>query len=392
MLRTTLSGLLLASLFLACGGEAPPPATPPPAEPTAPPTPLTAANPPPTDAKPAELTEEDKKKAAAAKELAEDKAKWEDDQKAELARWTPEMHKDAQTLADKAFPTGKAAIQAAAASKHRAAGHAERDKFRHPAETLDFFGLKPTMSVLEIGPGDGWYSELLAPALAKKGKLFATSADPNGPPEARGTFYGQRWKQFMDRSPELYGKVQTVVIDGKDPKLNMEGTLDMVVLMRGMHGWVNGDKLGVWLGEINKALKPNGVLGIEEHRAKPDADPKEASKKGYVPEKWAIEQVEAAGFKLAGKSEINANPKDTKDYAEGVWTLPPTLTLKDKDREKYLAIGESDRMTLKFIKVPPKAAPKAAGAGAGAGAAAGATPKAGGTATPAPAGTGAPKK
>jgi predicted methyltransferase len=126
--------------------------------------------------------------------------------------------------------------------------------------------------------------------------------------------------------------------------------------MREVHGWVNGGTLDAWLGEIHKALKPGGVLGIEEHRAKPDADPVEAAKKGYVPEKWLIEHVEAAGFKLGGKSEINANAKDTKDYADGVWALPPSLQGGDKDREKYVAIGESDRMTLKFVKAPEKAA------------------------------------
>jgi predicted methyltransferase len=121
---------------------------------------------------------------------------------------------------------------------------------------------------------------------------------------------------------------------------------------------VNGGTFNAWLAEILKALKPGGVLGIEEHRAKADADPMESSKKGYVPEKYVIDTVTAAGFKLAGKSEINANAKDTKDYPEGVWALPPTFQLGDKDRDKYAAIGESDRMTLKFVKPAQKAAPK----------------------------------
>jgi predicted methyltransferase len=120
---------------------------------------------------------------------------------------------------------------------------------------------------------------------------------------------------------------------------------------------VQQGKMNEWLAEIQKALKPNGVLGIEQHRAKADANPEESAKKGYLPEKWVIEKVEAAGFKLAGKSEVNANAKDTKDYEGGVWNLPPSYRLGDKDREKYAAIGESDRMTLKFTKVA-KAAPK----------------------------------
>jgi len=130
-------------------------------------------------------------------------------------------------------------------------------------------------------------------------------------------------------------------------------------VMRGLHGMHNGGTLKTWLAEFNKALKPGGVLGIEEHRAKADANVDETAKKGYVPEKWAVDTIEAAGFKLAGKSEVNANAKDTKDYAEGVWTLPPSYELKDKDHDKYAAIGESDRMTLKFVKVAPKADKKA---------------------------------
>jgi predicted methyltransferase len=135
----------------------------------------------------------------------------------------------------------------------------------------------------------------------------------------------------------------------------------MIIIMRGVHGMVNGNTLGAWLGEIQRALKPGGVLGIEEHRAPADANPAETSKKGYVPEKWLVDQIEAAGFKLAGKSEINANPKDTKDYADGVWTLPPTFRLKDKDHDKYAAIGESDRMTLKFVKASAKVAEASGG-------------------------------
>jgi predicted methyltransferase len=127
--------------------------------------------------------------------------------------------------------------------------------------------------------------------------------------------------------------------------------------MRELHGIVNAGKLDEWLASIHTTLKPNGVLGIEEHRAPANADPIESSKKGYLPEKWVIEKIEAAGFKLAGKSEINANPKDTKDYPDGVWTLPPSFRNGEKDHDKYAAIGESDRMTLKFTKVA-KAAPK----------------------------------
>jgi predicted methyltransferase len=359
MLRSRVPSILLFSILTACAAEPPPPAAPPapPPQPAAP----VAAAPPPAEAAPpapAEPTPEEKKKAETARQLKEDRAKWEAENASELARWTPELHAEAKALAQRTFPTGKAAIQAAMKGKHRTVGDAERDKYRHPAETLESFGFKPTMTVLDIGPGEGWYTELMAPALAKSGQYVATTNDPNGPPDLRPTFYGQRFKTFLERAPELYGKVQTVVVDPKAPKIGKEGTFDMVVIMRGVHGMMNSGTLDTWLAEIHHALKPAGILGIEEHRAAPGADPTESAKNGYVPEKWLVEQVEAAGFKVAGKSEINANPKDTKDYPEGVWALPPTFRLGDKDREKYAAIGESDRMTLKFVKAAPKPATK----------------------------------
>lgn len=357
-LSYSLTCLLLVS---ACGSPpesaAPPP--PPPSQTVVPPAPVVA------ETKPAEPSPEEKKKQEAARELEKDRAKMKADHEAEKSRWTPELRNEAKALTDKSFPSGKAAIQAALAAKVRKPGNADRDKSRHPMETLEFFGFKPTMTVLEYGPGEGWYTELLAPALAKKGKLLATNGDPNGPPDARSTFYAERFKLFLDRAPELYGKVETITVDAKAPALHHEGSIDLALVMRGLHGMVNAGKLDEWLATIHQSLKPNGVLGIEEHRAPADANALESSKKGYLPEKWVIEHIEAAGFKLAGKSEMNANPKDTKDYPEGVWTLPPTLRLGDKDREKYLAIGESDRMTLKFTKVT-KAADKSAAAKPGA--------------------------
>jgi predicted methyltransferase len=360
MIRCRFCPLFLLPLLAACAS------TPPPAAPPAPPPPLAPAPvasaptagvaPAPAAAEP--TAAQDKKKAEDARQLKEDRAKWEEENKVELARWTPELHTEAKALTEKTFANGKAAIQAAMKSKHRKPSDAERDKYRHPLETLEFFGFKPTMTVLDIGPGEGWYTELLAPALAKSGQYIGTNTDPNGPPELRPTFYGQRFKAFLDKAPELYGKVQTIVLDPKAPKLGKDGSVDMALIMRGVHGMKNSGTFDPWLAEIHRTLKPAGVLGIEEHRAAAGADPAESAKKGYVPEKWVIEQVEAAGFKLAGKSEINANPKDTKDYPEGVWTLPPTFRLGDKDREKYAAIGESDRMTLKFVKVEAKAAGK----------------------------------
>lgn len=358
--------LVSAVAFVVACGSSPPPesTTPTAAVPTA--TSVATVAPTPEPPKPAEPTPEEKKKAEALKELEKDRAKMNADNEAEKARWTPELKSEAKALADKSYASGKDALKAATTSKARKASNAARDSQRHPVETLEFFGFKPTMTVVEYGPGEGWYTELLAPALAKKGKLLVTNGDPNGPADDRSTFYAQRVKGFLDTAPELYGKVETITVDSKAPKLEgKDGQVDLVVVMRGLHGMVNSGKLDEWLAAIHKSLKPNGVLGIEQHRANADAKAEESSKKGYLPEKWVIEHIEAAGFKLAGKSEVNANPKDTKDYPEGVWTLPPTLKLGEKDKAKYVGIGESDRMTLKFVKVAPKApaapaAPKAA--------------------------------
>jgi predicted methyltransferase len=299
---------------------------------------------------PPEPTEEEKKKAEELKKLEEDRTKLKADNEKELARWTPELRAEAKAVAEKDYTTGKAAIKAALAGKYRAPGNPDRDASRHPVETLEFFGFKPTYTVLEFGPGGGWFTELLAPALAKKGKLIITGSDPNGPADQRSTLNGERQKLFLERSPELFGKVEMAYIDNKTPDLKLEGTVDLIVCTRELHGMVNGGTLDAWLKEFHDALKTKGTLGIEQHRAKADAVPEESSKKGYLPEKWVIEKVEAAGFKLAGKSEINANPKDTKDYEKGVWTLPPNFAAGETDHEKFAAIGESDRMTLKFTK------------------------------------------
>ena len=157
---------------------------------------------------------------------------------------------------------------------------------------------------------------------------------------------------LLETSPELFGKVEPISLDPKNPKLPLDSKLDVVLVIRELHNLVNDGSIDAWLAEFKHALKPKGVLGIVDHRAIVGADPQKSSKLGYLPEAWAIEKIEAAGFKLSAKSEINANPKDTKDYPDGVWTLPPTYRLGAKDREKYAAIGESDRFTLRFVKAP----------------------------------------
>lgn len=356
MHRAALGPLFALALASACSAS-PPPAGSAPAAPSTSVEGAASASAPPSGsasasaAAPAatEPSKEEKAKVDAAM-LAKDRARFDAEQKAEAERWTPQLRAEAKALVGKTFKSGHDAMTAVVASKHRRPASFERDDDRHPIETFDFYGLQPNMTVLEFAPGEAWFTELLAPALAKQGKLYVTSTDPNGPAESRMTFYAQRLKGFLARSPEAYGKVEAVVITPTEAKLPMKGTLDMVVMMRATHGVVNAGSYDAWLRAMHDALKPGGILAIEQHRAKPGAVPEQSAKKGYVPEKWLIERVEAAGFTLVAKSEINANPKDGTDWPEGVWTLPPTLRLGEKDKAKYLAIGESDRMTLKFVK------------------------------------------
>jgi len=370
--------LFSLSLVVALGCGSATEVAPPPAEPAPPPAPPPAPAPVVVATTP-EPTPEEKKKAEEAKKLEAEWKALEEKHAAEVARLTPEIRAAAKALSDKAYPSTRAGLTAALAGKHRAPGNVERDAQRHPLETLEFFGLKPTQTVLEYGPGEGWYTELLAPVLASKGKLFVTMTDPNGPKTERPTLYGTRTKLFLERLPEAYAKTAPVLFDPKAPKLGADASLDAVLLIRGAHGMHNNKLLGAWLAEFHRTLKPKGLLGVEQHRAAPDQNPDESSKKGYLPEAWLVAQIEAAGFKLQAKSEINANAKDTKDYPEGVWTLPPTLRLGEVDKAKYLAIGESDRMTLRFVKIETKPAATKPAATAPAATAPAATTKPSGT-------------
>jgi predicted methyltransferase len=230
-------------------------------------------------------------------------------------------------------------LKAAVAADNRLVGNAARDAARHPYETLSFFGIKPTDTVVELAPGGGWYTEILAPYLRDGGQLYA-AGDPGG-----------RFKAKMDSSG-AYAKVKLTAFDPVKGLLDIApaGSTDVVLTFRNVHNWMGQGKAQDVFNAAFKALKPGGVLGVEEHRL-PASRPQEAqAPSGYVQEATVIRFAEAAGFKLAGRSEVNANPRDTADHPEGVWTLPPTYALKDKDRAKYQAIGESDRMTLKFIK------------------------------------------
>ena len=247
----------------------------------------------------------------------------------------------------------EAKIKAALAGAHRTPKETPRDTYRHPLETLTFFGLKDDMTVVELSPGGGWFTAVLAPVLAEKGKLVVVGGDPNGPTNAEGTNNAKKLQERFAAHPEAFGKVETrIVREKEEPVLGAPASADMVLTFRNFHNWVESGEDRKMLAAIHAVLKPGGVLGVTDHRAREGApvDAKTVGDTGYIPEAFVVKTIEAAGFKLAGKSEVNANPKDTKDYPKGVWTLPPTYELGDTDRAKYEAIGESDRMTLRFVK------------------------------------------
>jgi predicted methyltransferase len=233
---------------------------------------------------------------------------------------------------------------------HRSEKNRARNGYRKPAEALEFFGIERDMIVAEIWPAGGWYTEVIAPYLSEDGKYIAAHWDPNSDIE----FIRNGVKAYQDKlaaHPDQYANVEMVVLMYPD---NMEfapaGSVDMVVTFRNIHNWMGRDFADDMFAAMFTALKPGGVLGVIEHRGNPEVpqDPKAAS--GYVNQDYAIGLAEKAGFELVATSEINANPLDTKDYETGVWTLPPTMRAGDVDREKYIAIGESDRFTLKFVK------------------------------------------
>ena len=245
-------------------------------------------------------------------------------------------------------------LQAALKGSHRDPANAARDSFRHPAETLQFFGIKPNQAVVEIAPGGGWYTEILAPYLREGGKLYAAHADP----ETTSNYYKRSlagYKEKLAANPAVYDKVELTVF-APPTKLVVApaGTADLVVTFRNVHNWWmrgGGDtNVQAAFKAMFDALKPGGVLGVVEHRLPASRPASEQENSGYMHEAYVIKMAEAVGFKLEAKSEINANSKDTANHENGVWALPPTLTNGDKDRAKYQAIGESDRMTLKFVK------------------------------------------
>lgn len=228
------------------------------------------------------------------------------------------------------------ALRAAIAAPERTPRYAVRDVWRHPYEVLTFFGLRQDMTVVEIWPGRrGWWTEILVPYLKGRG-TYVPIANSNPKKKIRS---------------EQVGAARMVVADFRtDADLTPPGTADMVLTFRNLHNWMKRGVADNAFRAFYRALKPGGILGMVDHRAKPDKPQDPLAKDGYVREDYAIALAEKAGFKFVGTSEVNANPKDTRDHPAGVWTLAPSFRLKDKDRAKYEAIGESDRFTLKFMK------------------------------------------
>jgi predicted methyltransferase len=236
------------------------------------------------------------------------------------------------------------ALAAAVAASTRTPANMARDRHRHPAETLSFFGVKPNQTVVEVWPAGGWYAEILAPYLAKRGTYYA------GVPSERGQ---AGIKKLQAEKPGVYDKVRftTFPVAAGQPVVPA-GTADVVLTFRNVHNWSMGetDRAQDAFNQMFAMLKPGGTLGVVEHRLPENQAGITEAKSGYMKRSTVLAYATKAGFKLAGESEINANPRDTHDYPKGVWTLPPNYAEKDVDRARYAAIGESDRMTLKFVK------------------------------------------
>jgi predicted methyltransferase len=251
-------------------------------------------------------------------------------------------------LAAPAVPKVDPALTAAITGPQRSDANKARDAYRHPAETLTFFGLKPNQTVVEISPSAGWYTEILAPYLRDKGVFYAAGPNPAASDRAKEAV--AKFEAKLASNPQ-YDKVRVSVF-GKDvyDKLAPAGSADMVLTFRNVHNWHMNGIAPQAFAAFYAALKPGGTLGVVEHRLPESMPDAMQEKSGYMKQSTVVKLAEAAGFKLVATSDINANPKDTHDYPKGVWTLPPNYAEGETDKAKYAAIGESDRMTLKFVK------------------------------------------
>jgi len=244
-----------------------------------------------------------------------------------------------------------ALIEQAMHGNHRSAENKARNQYRHPKETLLFFGLKPDMTVVEITPGGGWYSEILAPVLRDDGMFYAASyrITSNSPGYFKRS--DTRYRAKLKAWPGIYGKVKLAYFDRQSPEFAPPGSADMVLTFRNVHNWAMAGTAESMFTGFHAALKPGGVLGVVDHRAKPGTPFQQQIESGYLEEDYVIELAMKAGFLLDAKSEINANPKDSADHPGGVWNLMPTLrNVSQQDMPRMRAIGESDRMTLRFVK------------------------------------------
>jgi predicted methyltransferase len=250
-------------------------------------------------------------------------------------------------LATAVAPAVDPALAAAVASPQRTASFVARDRARHPAEELSFFGVAPNEHVVELWPGGGYWTEILGPYLAAGGRYTVALPRPGDTEEDAVV---KRWHERVAPNKARYGTIHETFLGPGRFDIAAAGSADVVLTFRNFHNFMEGGYAEQALAACFKALKPGGILGIEEHRAGSDKPQDPKADNGYVREDYVIALAKQAGFELAGTSEINANPRDTKDYPKGVWTLPPTLTLGDTDRAKYVAIGEADNMVLKFRK------------------------------------------
>ena len=240
-------------------------------------------------------------------------------------------------------------LSAILAGPQRTDAERARDRYRHPKETLLFFGIRPEMRVLEVWPPPGYYTAILAPLLRERGKYYA-GVWPAQPDNKYLTRVLEEYQGRLAAGPQYYDRVSVVAFAFDANQGVPPGSLDMIVTFRNIHNWMARNEAPAAFAAMYRALKPGGILGVVEHRGNPALPQDPLAKSGYVNEDYAIKLIEAQGFRLVAKSEINANPKDTKDYEQGVWTLPPTYRLGGKDHDKYEAIGESDRFTLRFVK------------------------------------------
>jgi predicted methyltransferase len=245
-----------------------------------------------------------------------------------------------------------ASLDAAISGSQRSSQARARDVYRHPRETLQFFDLGPAQTVLEIAPGGGWYSDILAPYLRNAGQLYeAQYVSPSADLAAEDSATDTAYRRKLANAPSVYGNVVVGTLHaGQFNGFDANERFDRVLTFRNIHNWIKDGQFDANLRAFYGALKHGGELGVEEHRARPGTTEQQMIDSGYVTEAFVIEHAQAAGFVLVARSEINANPKDTKDYPHGVWSLPPTYQGGDVDRSRFAAIGESDRMTLKFAK------------------------------------------